>query len=25
VVMTPKGIIASMRDRESDEDIFDGY
>jgi hypothetical protein len=25
VVMTPKGIIASMRDLESDEDMFDGY
>jgi hypothetical protein len=24
VVMTPKGIIASMRDPESDEDMFDG-
>jgi hypothetical protein len=24
MVMTPKGIIASMRDLESDEDIFDG-
>ena len=25
VVMTPKGIIASIRDLESDEDMFDGY
>jgi hypothetical protein len=24
IVMTPKGIIASMRDPESDEDMFDG-